>query len=126
MSHMIYNQIRRLRKCAGLTQKELAYLTGLDSTTSVSRIERSLCTPNLVALLALQCIFRRSSEQLLPELTREVERMVIIRANTLCRTVMQNRVRDYTHKHKVLSAIINHQTPVERAALWTPINIHKK
>ncbi|MEW8073369.1 MAG: helix-turn-helix transcriptional regulator [Candidatus Thiodiazotropha sp.] len=120
MSRSTYNQFRRLRKCAGLTQKELAYLTGLDSATSVSRIERSVRTPNLLALLALQCIFQRSPEQLLPELVREVERMVIIRANTLRRSVKKSTsARD--HKHKVLSAIAQGQSPVEPATLWKPL-----
>lgn len=124
MSRLTYNQLRRLRKSAGLTQKELAYLTGLDSATSVSRIERSLCTPNLLALLALQYIFQRSPEQLLPELVREVERMVVIRANTLHRSVKKSTsARD--HKHKVLSAISQGQSPVEPATLWKPINTDK-
>lgn len=124
MSRSTYNQFRRLRKCTGLTQKELAYLTGLDSATSVSRIERSVCTPNLLALLALQYIFQRSPEQLLPELVHEVERMVIIRANTLRRSVKKSTsARD--HKHKVLSAIAQGQSPVEPATLWKPLKMDK-
>lgn len=124
MSRSTYSQLRRLRKSAGLTQKELAYLTGLESATSVSRIERSVCTPNLLALLALQHIFQCSPEQLLPELVREVERMVIIRANTLRRSVKKSTsARD--HKHKVLSAISQGQSPVEPATLWKPIDTGK-
>jgi transcriptional regulator with XRE-family HTH domain len=124
MSRLTYNQFRRLRKSVGLTQKELAYLTGLDSATSVSRIERSVCTPNLTALLALQYIFQSSPEQLLPELVREVERMVIIRANTLRRSV-QKSTYAHDHKHKVLSAISQGQSPVEPATLWKTIDTDK-
>lgn len=61
---MFPERLRQLRKAAGLTQKELGQLVGLDDTT-ISSYERGISTPNHDLLTRLADVLRVSVDYLL-------------------------------------------------------------
>ena len=75
--------LKTLRRLHGLTQKELAFLCGMDGGTQMSRYERCVRDPSLSALLALAIVFGTTPAELFPGLHAEIQRMVIERAEEL-------------------------------------------
>lgn len=67
------NYLRTYRKCAGLTQDEMAYLLGCQSGTKISRYEQYARKPNLETVLACQVIFHIPTETLFLGTYRKVE-----------------------------------------------------
>ncbi len=75
--------LKTLRRLHGLTQKELAYLCGMDGGTQMSRYERCVRDPSLAAFIALTIVFSTTPKELFPGLHSEISRMVLERAEEL-------------------------------------------
>jgi transcriptional regulator with XRE-family HTH domain len=75
--------VRACRRRWGLTQEELAMLLGVESSTTVSRIERSVRTPTAAVLVACSILFGLSHAELFPSLYEAVEEGVANAAKTL-------------------------------------------
>src|SRR5262245_45414563 len=80
MKPKLKNYLRSYRLRWGLTQTELAYLVGLLSGTTISRIERHLQKPSLLIALACHAIFGIPPVELFPAVFGEVEEDVMRRA----------------------------------------------
>jgi transcriptional regulator with XRE-family HTH domain len=75
--------IRKLRKSARLTQRELAHLVGLQSQGVFSEIETGRKRPNLAIVLALAVVFDRPVAEIFPQLRAQAERLVLTAAREL-------------------------------------------
>jgi transcriptional regulator with XRE-family HTH domain len=56
VAHKHYNYLRASRKKLGLSQRELAYLLGAETSTHISRYERRKRLPSIETALACQAI----------------------------------------------------------------------
>lgn len=77
------NRIRTLRKQSGLSQSDLAYLLGFIHASSISLYELRSRIPNTDTLLAMCIIFRKTPEELFPDLYKEVEQLIYKRVYRL-------------------------------------------
>jgi transcriptional regulator with XRE-family HTH domain len=80
LDRAIGETLKTFRKNAGMTQKELAYITGLDLMT-ISRIERGIRAPSMIsfflitkALSAYPHVFMKAIEQLQPIIQLQEEK----------------------------------------------------
>src|SRR5438552_19083104 len=70
--HGPQSYIRMLRKQSGLTQRDLAYLLGYESASSVSYLEDGRKLPAVPELLMLELVFGVIAGALLPDLRQRV------------------------------------------------------
>lgn len=77
------NYIRMNRRRAHLTQKEVAFLIGSQTSANVCRHERSEQTPNLQTLLAYEILFRTPVRNLYGGVHQEVEERLMNRIRLL-------------------------------------------
>jgi hypothetical protein len=75
--------LRTHRRTWALTQRETAFLIGLQSGTAVSYYERRERSPQLRAVIAYELLFETSIRALVPGLAAGVERMLVYRARQL-------------------------------------------
>lgn len=106
-----YSFVRAHRRRWGLTQAELAVLLGIASSTTVSRIERSVRTPTATVMVACCILFGLPAPELFTTLHDEIEEVVGTAAKILCdalegRTDKQS-VRKREFLEEVLSRLIN-------------------
>jgi len=101
-----YSYVRRNRRRWGLTQRELALLLGLSSSTAVSRIERSKRTPSTATLIACSIIFGLSVPELFPHLQEEIEEAVLGTAKDLYEQLDEKNNKQWELKHKLLKDIL--------------------
>ena len=66
--HIYPNEIRRLRKEAGLKQTELSKLLNFSSSSSLSDLESGRSLPSFITALTLQRIFKHLISDIYPEL----------------------------------------------------------
>jgi len=99
------NYLRMYRKRAGLTQSELAYLLGVQSSGKISRYERFARRPTLETALAFEVILGVPIRDLFEGVNEDVEHEVKKRARRLRRRLAQRQA----HKRKlaVLAAIVS-------------------
>src|SRR5712671_1661742 len=83
MNRPLKTYLRTFRRRWGLTQKELAFLIGAESPTTVSRIEQLKRLPNLAAGLACLVIFDATAFEMFPGLFADVRQAVLARAGEL-------------------------------------------
>ena len=83
MDHRLTSYLRTFRRRFGFTQKELAFLIGIDSRTVVSRIERSIRRPSFEALIVSVFFFGASPLELFPTLVSALHQAALKRANEL-------------------------------------------
>ncbi len=83
MERLFKSYLRAFRRSRGLTQKELAFLIGAKSSTTVSRLEQLQRLPSLAAAFACRVIFDRTEVEIFPGLFSEVKEAVQARANEL-------------------------------------------
>lgn len=123
MSRSIHNNVRTLRKQAGFSQEDLAYLINLTHRSTVSRVECAKRLPSMRDMLALLVVFQSPIEQVFPASVREVEDMVKTRAKTLYRSNdrLPATLRRH-HRHKMLRAVCEGRAPVEPTTLWTTLD----
>ena len=87
MSRRINNHLRRYRRRAGLSQREVAFLLGRSAPSIVSRHEQCARQPTLETALAYEVIHGVPLSDLFPGKYRKVENKVLIRARVLKRVV---------------------------------------
>ncbi len=75
----IPNHLRRSRRVRGLTQKQVAAIMDLRSTSMISRWEAGACLPETINLLSLAIVYRTSTEGLLFDFMRELRARLIQR-----------------------------------------------
>jgi transcriptional regulator with XRE-family HTH domain len=69
-SKTIFNSLRKYRRAKGLSQKDVAEILGIKSTSQISRWERGVCLPITSNLLDLALLYRTSMDALLIDLRR--------------------------------------------------------
>jgi transcriptional regulator with XRE-family HTH domain len=78
-----HSLLRKYRKSAQLSQRELAYLIGLRSQGSLSEIESGLKRPGLDAEAASEIVFGSPFREMYPDLYAKAERNVLANARHL-------------------------------------------
>lgn len=63
-----FTHLRKYRKCAHLSQRELAYLVGLSAQGTVSEIEAGLKHPSLTVEASCEVVFSAPLRELYPAL----------------------------------------------------------
>lgn len=101
-----YSYVRRNRRRWGLTQRELALLLGLSSSTAVSRIERSKRTPSTATLIACSIVFGLSVPELFPLLQKEIEEAVLGTAKDLYEQLDAKNDKQWELKRKLFKEIL--------------------
>jgi len=71
-----YSFVRAHRRRCGFSQAELALLLGVASSTTVSRIERSVRTPTATVMVACCILFDLPAPELFTSLHDEIEDVV--------------------------------------------------
>ena len=84
---MSTSRLRKLRKSANLTQREVARLVGYASQRAYSDMELGLKRPALGTALACCILFRASLHELFPTLSENVGRDLLARARQLLEDV---------------------------------------
>jgi transcriptional regulator with XRE-family HTH domain len=83
ISSSVGTYLRFLRRKSGLSQRELAQILGSLTATQVSRHERSVSPPTLIAALGYEVVFRRPVSEIFPGLYHTIEAGVIERLESL-------------------------------------------
>jgi transcriptional regulator with XRE-family HTH domain len=110
MSRKLQNYLRKYRKRAGLSQKEVAFLLGLKNGATVSRYEMFQRLSILETILAYEVIFGVSVRELFCGVFERVNKDVIHRAKLLTRTIQEGKVDGATdRKLELLRMIIVEQ-----------------
>ena len=86
-------RLRKWRKSAHLSQRELAYLIGLTSQSLASELETGVKRPGLEAALASATVFDVSVAEIFPGMSMQVDRKVLARALELRRRIEGNAKR---------------------------------
>jgi DNA-binding XRE family transcriptional regulator len=73
-------RVRKLRKSARLSQRELAQLIGLHSQGVMSEIEAGSKRPSLIVALASAVVFEEPLASIFPALSAHAERVVLASA----------------------------------------------
>lgn len=89
MAQKLETYLRTYRKRSGLTQDELATLSGCKSGVSICEYERLKGQPSLETALACQAIFGVSVEELFPGIYQKVAKDVASRSERLSKHVPQ-------------------------------------
>ena len=84
------NYVRTERRRWALTQREVAYLLGFESRTSVSRIELGKCVPDLESALALEVLFGVAPRMMFPHIFGETEERVMRHAKVLYEAALKS------------------------------------
>jgi transcriptional regulator with XRE-family HTH domain len=98
MSITLQNYLKTYRKRGGLTQDEMAYLLGCQDGAKVSRYERMTRQPNLETALGCQAVFGVPVHELFPGIYKEVEKIIIPRAQQLSLQVKNEIPSPYTDR----------------------------
>lgn len=78
-SSSVGTYLRFLRRKSGLSQKELARILGTVTGGQVSRHERSVSPPTLIAAFGYQVMFRQPASEIFPGLFHTIEAGVVER-----------------------------------------------
>ena len=78
-SSSVGTYLRFLRKRSGLSQRELARILGTVTATQVSRHERSVTPPTLIAAFGYQVVFQKPVGDIFPGLYHTIEAGVLER-----------------------------------------------
>lgn len=97
--------LRKYRKSANLSQRELAYLVGLRSQGVMSEIEAGLKNPSLDAEVACELLFGLPFRELYPDLYAKAERNVLANARDLHTRLAPKPHRAHTAEY--LAALIS-------------------
>ena len=83
MERPLKSYLRTFRRRWGFTQKELAFLIGAESATTISRVEQVKRLPNFAAAVACLILFDTNAFEIFPGLFSEIRDRVRERANRL-------------------------------------------
>jgi len=78
-SNSVGTYLRFLRRKSGLSQRELARILGSVTATQVSRHERSVMPPTLIAAFGYQVVFQAPVSEIFPGLFHTIETGVVER-----------------------------------------------
>lgn len=106
MRKVPYSYVRRNRRRWGLSQRELAVLIGLSSSTTVSRIERSERKPSAATLIACGVVFGLAVPDLFPTLHAGIEEAVLAKAKELYERLEEKNDKQSELKRKLLEDIL--------------------
>ena len=105
-SQSLHNYLRTFRKRSALSQKEVAYLLGTQSSANVCRHERFIQEPSLQTALAYEVIFQKPVSELFPGLFEKMQMEVGARAKKLeQREFRGNTSRVMARKGETLATI---------------------
>lgn len=96
---MPINRLRKFRKTAHLTQREVATLVGYASQRAYSDMELGLKRPGLGTALACCILFKTSLAELFPDLAEYVERTLLARARKVQEALEADASRDMAASH---------------------------
>jgi transcriptional regulator with XRE-family HTH domain len=99
MSHL-QNYLRSNRKRLALSQADVAFLLGNQSSAKICRYERFVREPNLKTALALAVIFKKPIEELFAGMYRTVEREISARAKALSYRLEQKKPSPQTRRRR--------------------------
>jgi transcriptional regulator with XRE-family HTH domain len=68
--------LRFLRKRSGLSQRQLAKVLSIVTSDQISRHERSVAPPNLLAAMGYQVVFQQAVSEIFPGLYHAVESLI--------------------------------------------------
>jgi transcriptional regulator with XRE-family HTH domain len=71
------NCLRKYRKARDLSQKDVARILGLNSSSVISRWENGACLPNTTNVFKLAALYRVFAETLFVDLNRELRAELI-------------------------------------------------
>lgn len=66
------NSLRKYRKAKGLTQKQVAKILGLESTSQISRWEKGVCLPSSLNIFKLSSLYRKMTDALFCDFLRSI------------------------------------------------------
>lgn len=108
MSSKLDSYLRTHRLRAGLSQKEIAFLFSLKSTSPISKLEKKHRMPNIEMLLAYCILFDTKPEELIPGLFRRIDQVVVNRASLLIKHLKkQGDDQNTRRKIEFLQSITN-------------------
>jgi transcriptional regulator with XRE-family HTH domain len=90
MDHRFETYLRPHRRRCGFSQREIAFLIGINSRAAVSLIERSKRKPSLDAVFIFAFVFNASPSELFPSLISELQEAARRRANELYEELQGN------------------------------------
>jgi transcriptional regulator with XRE-family HTH domain len=93
------NRLRKFRKTAHLTQREVATLVGYASQRAYSDMELGLKRPGLGTALACCVLFKASHGELFPDLAEYVEQALLARARKLQQALASDGDREIATAH---------------------------
>ena len=85
--------LRFLRRKSGLSQRELARLLGGVTSSQISRHERSITPPTLIAAFGYQVVFRKPVSEMFPGLFHTIEAAVIEQLEALERELGESTAK---------------------------------
>lgn len=77
------NHLKRYRRMAGYSQKEIAFLFGFTYTTAISKWEKGYILPNMKHLFMLSQLYNAFPNDLYPELWEATKNTVIEKKKSL-------------------------------------------
>jgi transcriptional regulator with XRE-family HTH domain len=83
MAPQLPSYLLTLRKRSGLSQYDLAALLGL-TASALSRFENQSRRPTIELAIATEVIFGHSAKEVFPAFYREIEQVIIARAQQCC------------------------------------------
>jgi transcriptional regulator with XRE-family HTH domain len=101
-----YSFVRAHRRRWGLTQAELALLLGVASSTTVSRIERSVRTPTATVMVACCILFGLPAPELFTSLHDEIEEVVGTTVKNLCDALEGKNDKQSIRKRQFLEQVL--------------------
>lgn len=92
----VRNRIKKHRDVLGYTQKDVAYLLGLQNASSISRWEKGISIPSIVMLLKLSVIFRTLPTELYFELLLNLRKEIFLRESKMSKqSNLQGKPKHY-------------------------------
>ena len=102
-----YSFVRAHRRQWGLSQNELAMLLGIASSTTVSRIERSVRKPTTTVLVACCILFGLPAPELFSSLHEEIEEVIGTAAKNLFDSLEGKTDKQSVHKRQFLEQVLS-------------------
>jgi|HubBroStandDraft_4_1064222.scaffolds.fasta_scaffold78650_2 transcriptional regulator with XRE-family HTH domain len=102
-----YSFVRAHRRRWGLSQAELAALLGVASSTTVSRIERSVRTPTATVMVACCILFGLPTPELFTTLHDDIEEVVGTAAKILSDALEGKTDKISLRKRKFLEEVLS-------------------
>lgn len=102
----IFNYVRTHRKRLGLSQKEIAFLLGVQSGAKICRYERIIREPTFKAAIAFELIFQRPVREVFKGLFEEIAHEIAPRAKKLMAKYENDKTKIGAHRLGAISKII--------------------